>query len=129
MAWYVHAALRGRYTGAIETNLNKDLQIADSEGVDGLLSSLTKLQKGSLAIRPEDFEGVGRGARSYPLLYLLTRAEAGRDLRTGELFGTTAPSLRRPGDLPEGGPGQGWLRPRRGQRHRQLRLRHARFRR
>ena len=90
MAWYVHAALRGRYTGAIETNLNKDLQIADSEGVDGLLSSLTRLQKGSLAIRPEDFEGVGRGARSYPLLYLLTRAEASRDLLTGEPFAATS---------------------------------------
>ncbi|WP_433803390.1 GmrSD restriction endonuclease domain-containing protein [Actinomycetospora sp. CA-084318] len=93
MAWIVHAALRGRYTGAIETNLNKDLQIADAEGVDGLLASLTRLHKGSLAIRAEDFEGVGRGARSYPLLYLLTRAVAGRDLLTGQVFDRTVASL------------------------------------
>jgi hypothetical protein len=92
LAWYVQSALRGRYTGPIETNLNKDLQIADQEGVDGLLSSLTRLHKGSLAIRPEDFEGVGRGARSYPLLYLLTRTEAARDLLTGQPF-TGASSL------------------------------------
>ena len=93
MAWYVHSGLRGRFTGPTETNLNKDLQIADSDGIDGLLESLTKLNKGSLAIRAEDFEGVGRGARSYPLLYLLTRAVSGRDLLTGEPFGRNTPSL------------------------------------
>ena len=93
MAWFVHAALRGRYTGPIETNLNKDLQIADAEGVDGLLASLTKLNKGSLAIRAEDFEGVGRGARSYPLLYLLTRAVSGQDLLTGQPFDRSVSSL------------------------------------
>lgn len=84
MAWYVHSALRGRYTGPTETNLNRDLQIVDKDGVDGLLDSLTKAQKGSLAIRSEDFEGVGRGARSYPLLYLLTRTDGAYDLLDGQ---------------------------------------------
>lgn len=93
MAWYVHAALRGRFSMSAETNLNKDLQTAETSGVEGLLESLAKSQKGSLAIRTEDFEGVGRGARSYPLLYLLTRAVSGRDLLTGEPFGRSTPSL------------------------------------
>lgn len=93
MAWYVHAAVRGRFTGPTETNLNKDLQIADREGVDGLLDSLRKLHKGSLAVRAEDFEGVGRGARSYPLLYLLIRSVGGRDLLDGRPFTGRTSSL------------------------------------
>ena len=93
MAWYVQAAIRGRFTGSVETNLNKDLQVADRDGVDGLLDSLKKLHKGSLAVRPEDFEGVGRGARSYPLLYLLTRSVAGLDLLDGGSFAGRTTSL------------------------------------
>ncbi|MCD2186606.1 GmrSD restriction endonuclease domain-containing protein [Actinomycetospora soli] len=93
MAWYVQAAIRGRFTGPTETNLNKDLQIADREGVDGLLDSLRKLHKGSLAVRAEDFEGVGRGARSYPLLYLLTRSVSGLDLVDGAPFAGRTTSL------------------------------------
>lgn len=93
LAWYVHGALRGRFTGPTETNLNKDLQVADAEGVDGLLTSLTKLHKGSLTVRPDDFEGSGRGARSYPLLYLVTRTDGARDLLTGETFTARTGSL------------------------------------
>ncbi|GLZ51352.1 DUF262 domain-containing protein [Actinomycetospora sp. NBRC 106378] len=93
MAWYVQAAIRSRFTGSVETNLNKDLQIADREGVDGLLESLRKLHKGSLAVRAEDFEGVGRGARSYPLLYLLTRSVSGLDLLVGAPFAGRTTSL------------------------------------
>ncbi len=52
-----------------------------------------KAPEGLAGDPPGGLRGRRTGARSYPLLYLLTRAEAGRDLRTGELFGTTAPSL------------------------------------
>lgn len=81
--WYVHSALRGRYSGSTETMLNQDYDTAAREGVAGLISSLERWHGGSLAIGEQDLTGSGRGARFYPLVYLLTRATGGRDFGTG----------------------------------------------
>lgn len=88
LCWFVHAAVRGRFTGPAETVLAKELQIVDAEGVDGVITSLRRLRKGRLTIDPQDFEGNGRGSRSYPLLYLTTRTGGARDLLTGRPLGT-----------------------------------------
>jgi hypothetical protein len=87
LCWYVHAAVRGRFTGSTETMLAKDLETADREGIDGVIQSLRRARKGSLTIDPQDFEGAGRGSRSYPLLYLVTRTGGARDLLTGRPLG------------------------------------------
>mgnify|MGYP002622247027 CR=1 FL=1 len=85
--WYVNAALRGRFAGSTETVLAKDLETVDKDGIDGVIVSLARSRKGNLAIDAQDFEGVGRGSRAYPLLYLLTRVRPARDLATGVPLG------------------------------------------
>lgn len=82
--WYVHSFLWGRFTGSTETVLNQDLhQIEGPEGsLDRLLDQL-RSWRGELRVRPEDFGGWSRGARFYPLLYLLTRVHSARDWGTG----------------------------------------------
>jgi hypothetical protein len=87
LCWFVHAAVRGRFTGPAETVLAKELQIVDAEGIDGVITSLRRLRKGRLTIDPQDFEGNGRGSRSYPLLYLTTRTSGARDLLTDRPLG------------------------------------------
>lgn len=91
--WYVHAALRGRFAGSTETYLAKDLEAADASGIDGVVASLSRARKGNMSIDTQDFEGVGRGSRSYPLLYLLTRVLDTRDLATGRSLSRDATAL------------------------------------
>ena len=86
--WYVHAAVRGRFAGSTETHLAKDLETIDRDGIDGVIHSLRRAHNGSLTIDAQDFEGAGRGSRSYPLLYLVARTGGARDLVTGRPFGT-----------------------------------------
>ncbi|WP_280467119.1 GmrSD restriction endonuclease domain-containing protein [Nocardia cyriacigeorgica] len=81
--WYVHAALWGRYTSSAETALQQDYEAAARGGVDALIKNLERTRGGKLAIRPDDFTGTNRGARFYPLLYVLTRACGARDLSSG----------------------------------------------
>jgi hypothetical protein len=92
--WYVHAGLRGRFAGSTETVLAKDLETVDKAGIEGVLASLARSRKGNLSIDAEDFEGVGRGSRSYPLLYLLARVHQSRDLSTGRPLGQDSSSLQ-----------------------------------
>jgi len=92
--WFVHAALRGRFAGSSETFLAKDLETVDKAGIDGVIASLARTRKGNLSIDAQDFEGVGRGSRSYPLLYLLARVHASRDLGTGRPLGQDASALQ-----------------------------------
>jgi hypothetical protein len=82
--WYVHSFLWGRYAGATETTLNQDLVALERGGLDGLIDAL-RHSRADLVIRPEDFAGTTRGARFYPLLYLLTRTSHARDLGAGGL--------------------------------------------
>jgi len=85
--WYVHAAVCGRFAGSTETHLAKDLETIDRDGIDGVIHSLRRAHNGSLTIDAQDFEGAGRGSRSYPLLYLVARTGGARDLVTGRPFG------------------------------------------
>lgn len=82
--WYIHSFLWGRYTGSTESTLNQDLRVIDAsdEALDRLIEQL-RLWRGTLRIQPEDFRGATRGAKFYPLLYLLTRVLSARDWDTG----------------------------------------------
>ena len=82
--WYVQAMLWGRYSGSTETVLNQDLAaIEDTHGVlDRLLESVRR-QRGDLRVSPNDFSGWSKGARFYPLLYMLSRVNHAKDWDTG----------------------------------------------
>jgi hypothetical protein len=92
--WYVHAALRGRFTGPTETHLAKDLETVDKAGIDGVIAVLARTRKGNMTIDGQDFEGVGRGSRSYPLVYLLARVTGALDLVTGRPLGADADAVQ-----------------------------------
>lgn len=82
--WYVHTFLWGRYAGSTETVLNQDLGLIENldGGLDRLIDQLRQ-NRGDLTIHPNDFLGWSRGARFYPLLYMLTRVYHARDWETG----------------------------------------------
>lgn len=82
--WYVHSLLWGRYAAATESVLNQDLgAIEDNDGALGRLILLLRQQRGDLRLHPDDFGGWSRGARFYPLLYMLSRVFGARDWGTG----------------------------------------------
>lgn len=82
--WYIHTFLWGRYAGSTETVLNRDLSLI--EGADGVLHRLTeelRQVRGDLRLLSNDFIGWSKGARFYPLLYMLTRVWGAKDWETG----------------------------------------------
>lgn len=81
--WYIHAAVRGRFTSSTETTLAQDYDAVGSNGVDGLISSLERWRGASLSVSPHDFEVATLGSRFYPLLYMLTRVKGALDFGTG----------------------------------------------
>ena len=84
MYWYIHTFLWGRYSASTETALNQDL--ASIEELDGALERLIgqlRQNRGDLRVHANDFFGWSRGARFYPLLYMLTRVGQARDWETG----------------------------------------------
>ena len=80
--WYMHCFMWGRYSGAVASTTQRDLDVLEESGVDGLIEELDRW-RGSLRVRPDDFAVSTRGARFYPLLYILTRANAARNLCDG----------------------------------------------
>ena len=82
--WYIQSFLWGRYAGSTESILNQDLAVMSesSEPIEDLIRQLDRW-RGSLQIRPEDFAGWSRGARFYPMLYMLTRVGGARDWGSG----------------------------------------------
>jgi hypothetical protein len=94
--WYVNSFLWGRYAGSTETVLNADLAALHGEGDPlDLLIGLLRQSRGDLRVTPDDFRAWSRGARFYPLLYLLSRVNEVKDWGTGvplrnELLGKLA---------------------------------------
>jgi len=82
--WYVHTFLWGRYAGSTESKLSQDLRaIEDAEGALDRLIQQLRQQRGDLRLRPNDFVGSSRGARFYPMMYMLTRVWKARDWGSG----------------------------------------------
>ncbi len=82
--WYVHTILWGRFAGSTESKINQDLGIMEEEtgALDRLIGQLRQ-ERGNLELQPADFWGWSRGARFYPMMYMLTRAWHARDWGTG----------------------------------------------
>ena len=82
--WYIHTFLWGRYAGSTESALNQDLAAIEDKdsGLDNLLENIRRT-RGDLSVQPSDFIGWSRGARFYPLLYMLTRVYNAKDWDTG----------------------------------------------
>lgn len=82
--WYVNSFLWGRYAGSTESILNQDLGVIEDVegGLDRLIENLRR-DRGDLRLQQTDFLGWSRGARFYPLLYMLTRVWRALDWETG----------------------------------------------
>ena len=82
--WYIHTLLWGRYSGSTESILARDLNlIKNGNGaLDKLITELRR-HRGDLSLNPNDFSGWSKGARFYPLLYMLTRVHRARDWDSG----------------------------------------------
>jgi hypothetical protein len=80
--WYVHQAAWGRYSGSTESMLDRDLAAIEDEGIEGLIRELESW-RGSLTVRPEDFNTQTVGSRFYPVLYMLTRINDAQDFCSG----------------------------------------------
>lgn len=82
--WYVHTFLWGRYAGSTETILNQDLALIEqSDGALDRLIGQLRQNRGDLRLQANDFLGWSKGARFYPLLYMLTRVWKAQDWETG----------------------------------------------
>jgi len=81
--WYIHVGLWGRFAGSTESMLAQDYEILRKSGLDGIIQEVERTRGGSLKISADDFKVNTMGSRFYPLLYLLTRVGAGKDLLTG----------------------------------------------
>ncbi len=82
--WFVQAAMWGRFSGSTESLIDQDLEALEggAGAIDRLLKQL-RLSQGSLRAIPEHFAGATRGARFFPVLYMLTRMGEARDWGTG----------------------------------------------
>ena len=81
--WYIHTLLWGRYSGATESTLRRDLNILKENDtaaaqIQGLIDALQS-ERGTLELTPMDFHSSWSRNRFYPLLYLLTRVCGARD--------------------------------------------------
>lgn len=82
--WYIHTFLWGRYSGSVESTLQRDLNILrDSKSSDEQIQALTnalRSERGTLELTAQDFHASWSNNRFYPLLYMLTRVCGARDL-------------------------------------------------
>lgn len=82
--WYVQTGMWGRFSGSVESFIDKDLGILDQSGgdLDKLIAEL-RLSQGGLRVEPGHFHSWSVGARFYPVLYMQTRMTEARDWGTG----------------------------------------------
>lgn len=82
--WYIHTFLWGRYAGSTESVLNQDLAAIEQidKALDRLIEQLRQ-NRGDLRLHADDFKGWSKGARFYPLLYMLTRVHHAKDWGSG----------------------------------------------
>jgi hypothetical protein len=81
--WYVHTFLWGRYAGSTESILSQDLRAIEEDNPLERLIGFLRRERGDLRVQPNDFLGWSKGARFYPLLYMLTRTAHAQDWNTG----------------------------------------------
>src|SRR5690625_7371811 len=76
--------LWGRDAGSTQSTLDKDLELIEhtETPIENLIQELRQ-NPGDLKLYGSDFRGWSRGARYYPLLYLMTRVRHAKDWGTG----------------------------------------------
>ncbi len=76
--------IHGRYSGSTETKIRYDLVKLDghSSGIKALISDVGELW-GHPRVRPVDFDLWSLGARTYPILYWLTRMRGAQNFCDG----------------------------------------------
>lgn len=82
--WFVQTGMWGRFSGSVESFIDKDLGILEQSNgdLDKLIGEL-RLSQGGLRVEPGHFHSWSVGARFYPVLYMLTRMTEARDWGTG----------------------------------------------
>ena len=82
--WFAQAGMWGRFSASTETVMDQDLDAlkASPNALDSLLDNLRQF-RGSLHVEPNNFIGSTRGARFYPVLYMLTRMGDAKDWGNG----------------------------------------------
>ena len=81
--WFTQAGMWGRFSGATETYIDRDLRaLRNSAPLEELLHQL-RLWRGELRVQADQFNVSSLGARFYPILYMLTRMGHARDWGTG----------------------------------------------
>jgi len=83
--WYINTMLWGRYAASTESTLDKDLDLIENtdQPIDNLVQELRQ-NRGDLKLYGSDFKGWSRGARFYPMLYMLTRVWHAKDWGSGD---------------------------------------------
>lgn len=83
--WYINTILWGRYAASTESTLDKDLDLIEDtdQPIQNLVQELRQ-DRGDLKLYASDFRGWSRGARFYPMLYLLTRVWHAKDWGSGD---------------------------------------------
>lgn len=82
--WFVQVGMWGRYSGSVESFLDKDLEALESgNGSLEMLLEQLRLWHGGLKVEPGHFTGWSLGARFYPVLYMLTRMGEAKDWGLG----------------------------------------------
>jgi hypothetical protein len=82
--WYVQTLLWGRYATSVESTMRQDLtQLDPLDTALDLLIALLRQTRGDLRLQADDFHGWSKGARFYPLLYMLTRVYRAKDWESG----------------------------------------------
>ncbi len=83
--WYVQSGMWGRFSGSVESFIDKDLEaLEEKDGkLEPLLEQLRLWHGGGLRVEPGHFTGWSLGARFYPVLYMITRMGNALDWGTG----------------------------------------------
>jgi len=82
--WFVQTGMWGRFSGSTESYIDRDLEALESGSaeVEKLIETL-KLWHGSLSVSAGHFDAWSKGARFYPVLYMMTRMGQSKDWGLG----------------------------------------------
>ena len=78
--WFLQAGIHGRFSGTTESKIRHDLRLVDGtlSGIERLIAEIG-VTWGRSQILASDFDSWSIGARTYPVLYWLTRMGGARD--------------------------------------------------
>lgn len=82
--WFLQAGIHGRFSGTTESKIRHDLRLVDGtlSGIEQLIAEIG-VSWGRPQILPSDFDSWSIGARTYPVLYWLTRMGGARNFCDG----------------------------------------------